>query len=73
MTDLAQFTADLMQNRTDLQPGLFRLGLPSTCSVIGRHLVNKNQDGIAKLDINIEQDGSDGGGGWMSVADFFDW
>jgi hypothetical protein len=30
------------------------------------------QDGIAKLDINIEHNGGDGGSGWMSVADFLD-
>jgi hypothetical protein len=69
LMDLAQFVEYLAHNRTGLQPGLFRLDLPSTCSVLGRHLVNKNQDGIAKLDRNIEHDGGDG---WMSVADFLD-
>jgi hypothetical protein len=70
--DLAQFTEDLMHNRTDLQSGLFRFDLSSTCSVLGSHLVNKNQDGIAKFDINIEHGGSDGIIGWRSVADFLD-
>jgi hypothetical protein len=69
LADLAQFTENLTHNRTYLQPGLFGLDLPSTCSVLGRHLINKNKDGIAKLDRNIEHGGGDGGGGWMSVAD----
>jgi hypothetical protein len=70
--DLAQFTEDLTYSRTYLQPGLFRLDLASTCSVIGHHLVNKNQDEITKLDRHIEHGGIYGGSGWMSVADFLD-
>jgi hypothetical protein len=69
LTDLAQFMEYLMHNRTPLQPGLFRLDLPSTCSVIGSHLINKNQDGITKLDRNIEHSGGDGSGGRITVAD----
>jgi hypothetical protein len=36
--------------------------------VLGRHLVNKNQDGITKLDKNIEH----GGSYVRSVAEFLD-
>jgi hypothetical protein len=71
LIDLAQFTEDLTHNRTYLQPGIFRLDLPSVYSVLGHHLVNNNQDGIAKLDRNIDHDGGNGGG-WMSVADLLD-
>jgi hypothetical protein len=68
LTDLTQFTEDLTHNRTYLQPGLFRLDLPLMYSVLGRHLINKNQNGITKLDRNIEHGGGNDGG-WMSVSD----
>jgi hypothetical protein len=71
LKDLAQFKEDLKYNITDLQPGLFRLDFASTCSVLGRNIVNKNQDGIKKLDRDIDHGGTDGGS-WMSVADFLD-
>jgi hypothetical protein len=72
LMDPAQIAEVLMQNRTDFQSGLFRFDFSSTCSVLNSHLVNKNQDGIAKFDINIDHGGSDGIIGWRSVADILD-